>query len=449
MPVRSIIFLLLFVGSAVASLVNPMVGVLAYVGLYHIFPETTWWGMALAPLHLRYSFVIGIAVLVGSVVNSGRLRFGRHLLHPAEFGILLFLLLMIVSTVTGSPWGVKAEFAITKMAKVVLFALLLSHVAVTKQRLWQLSLMLVAMTLYLGHEATNAPPGSFTQNRLDGIGGPDFRESAGLAIHLCALLPFVAIVFRRPEWRYKLLAFLAAGYGINGILLCRARSAMVGAAVAGLAALWYVPRRTRIWVMSVLVVGVLGTVQLSDAEYWERMSTIFSSAEERDISAASRIDIWDAAWRMIVDNPMGIGAGQFQSRIGEYGGENVDRRDAHNTYVLCASEIGIPGLVVYVATILAGWLALGRAKRRVKREILDRPLLEWFIFASRLSLIVYLAAGFFVSRLYTEGIWWFILLPTCISRAVENESREQSQAMVCAEEFVPVEAPPTWGVQPA
>lgn len=429
MPLRSIAFLILFFTSTAGSLVNPMIGVLAYVAIYHIFPETTWWGRALRPLGIRYSFVVGLCVLISAILNSGRLRFGRNFFHPVEIGVLLVFLAMILSTaIGGGAWVTKTELLLDKMSKVVLFALVISHVAVTRQRLWQLTVLLVAMTLYLGHTATYAPPGAFNQNRLDGIGGPDFRESAGLAIHLFALMPFVAIVFRQRSWKLKMLAFFAGAYGMNGILLCRARSALLGGIAAGLMALWYVPRRSRGWVVCILLVGACGGMKLSDQSFWERMSTMFSSAEERDASAAGRLEIWKASWAMIKDNPFGVGIGEFHLHIGDYGGPTVYKRDAHNTYVLCAGELGLPGFMAYVGTILVGWMALNKASRRLRAEVADRQMLELFVFASRLSIVVYVVSGLFVSRLYTEGAWWFLLLPACISRAVENEVRDQALA---------------------
>ena len=50
-----------------------------------------------------------------------------------------------------------------------------------------------------------------------------------------------------------------------------------------------------------------------------------------------------------------------------------------------------------------------------------------------LTLLVYLVSGFFVSRLYTEGMWLFLALPACIDRAVYNEVREHAGQAVIVE----------------
>jgi hypothetical protein len=53
MPLRSLAFLGYFFGSSMLTLAFPMAGVVCYIVLYHIYPQTTWWGLALEPLGLR------------------------------------------------------------------------------------------------------------------------------------------------------------------------------------------------------------------------------------------------------------------------------------------------------------------------------------------------------------------------------------------------------------
>jgi len=128
LPLRSIAFLLYFVQSSVASFAFPIVGVLCYILLYHVYPQSTWWGKCLEPMGIRYAFVCGLCLLVGSVLNLNRLKFGRQFIHPIELGILLVFLTMMLSIVTGLPWRPDRDFIVDKMSKVFLFAFVLSHV---------------------------------------------------------------------------------------------------------------------------------------------------------------------------------------------------------------------------------------------------------------------------------------------------------------------------------
>jgi len=438
MPLRSLAFLVYFCGSSGAALAFPMVGVVCYIVLYHVYPQNTWWGPYLNFLGIRYSFVCGLCLIVGTTLNLNRLRFGRQFFHPLEWMCLAVLFSIVLSTAMGASWTERSVEFLDKMAKVFLFTFMLSHVVVTRRRLWQLTVLLTMLALYLGHEAKIAPPGAFMNNRLDGIGGPDFRESAGLAIHLFALMPFVAIVLLQKKLWLKGLAFFAAGYSMNAILLCRARSAFVAGIVAGVVAIWYVPRQYRRWIILALILGAIGGFILSDEWFWERMMTITSSGEEREGSAAIRLGIWRGAWEMFKEHPWGIGVGYFRYRIGNYVDDPfLAGRDAHNSFVICATELGFLGLAFYVGALTIAWCTLSRLSKRIRTQLPDPGLFELLVLAARLALIVYVISGLFVSRFYTEGAWWFIVLPVCLKRAVENEIHEEVQQEVKIQKLIP------------
>lgn len=430
MPLRSIAFLLYFFGSSTATLVWPMVGLVCYVALYHLYPQTTWWGKPLEPLGIRYAFVCGTCLVIGTAITSARMRMGRHFLHPVEVGAIIVYLSVLLTLVTGVGLSNQSLMLVDKMGKVLLFLLIMSHVLVSRHRLWMFALVLTLMVLYLGHEARNAPPSAFHHNRLDGIGGPDFRESAGLAIHLCALMPFVAVVLWQKRWLLRITAFFAAAYGVNAILLCRARSAFVAALAAGVMAVIYAPKRWRRSITVLVILAGVGGFLLSDTWFWKRMDTIVVSGEEsRDESAAIRLQIWAAAWEMFKTNPFGVGVGQFHWQVKRYSDalENTSR-DAHNSFVLCAGELGVVGLLAYVGTLGLAWMTLNQVSRQVRRHVEDPDLFEWLVLANRLALVVYVVAGLFVSRFYTEGMWWLVIMPVCLSRAVENECFQEANA---------------------
>src|SRR5690606_34954857 len=117
------------------ALMIPMVGVACYMVLYHVFPETTWWGASLSVLGIRYSFVCGLCLLIGAILNVNRLRFGQRFVHPVEWGVLLVFMAMLLSTVTGTLWDARTEYVLDKMAKVMLFAMMFSHIVTTRRRL--------------------------------------------------------------------------------------------------------------------------------------------------------------------------------------------------------------------------------------------------------------------------------------------------------------------------
>jgi O-antigen ligase len=157
-------------------------------------------------------------------------------------------------------------------------------------------------------------------------------------------------------------------------------------------------------------------------------SIVVSGEQTRDDSAAIRLEIWAAAWEMFKTKPFGVGVGQFQWQVKKYSDALENRnRDAHNSFVLCAGEVGLPGLLVYIATLALAWMTLNQVSRQARNHLAEPDMFEWLVLANRLALVVYVVSGLFVSRFYTEGMWWLIILPVCLSRAVESEMRLEAR----------------------
>lgn len=83
----------------------------------------------------------------------------------------------------------------------------------------------------------------------------------------------------------------------------------------------------------------------------ERMASILNPT---DTSAALRLALWESTWAMIVDNPLtGIGWGAYWLVYPQYdffiNDAGIRIYHAHNTYLHVAAEIGIPGLLAFLA----------------------------------------------------------------------------------------------------
>lgn len=433
MSKTAILFALAFVATCGLSLYMPLFGTLGYIAHYSIGPEQQWWAGDLRPFGIRYSFVLAIFTGIGMLLNLGKLSYGQKFLQGQEKLILLFLGLVWLSVMIGDPTRetqTAVDHPSVKLTKVVVFVLMLTHIVTRLRHVDMLFWVLAIGGLILGMQARNVSPSAFVQGRLETVGGPDFRDSNTLAIYLASILPIIGVQFLRGRWLARIISLAAGAFAVNAIVLTRSRGAVVGIAAGAVLALMFAPRRHRGKVILGLIVAAAGLLYLADVGFMKRTGTIGQSEEERDVSAQSRVEIWKGGLAMIADHPLGVGAGNFPQTIGRYASAHRDR-DAHNTYIRCAAELGIQGLLLLAALIFNAL----RVSRDVIRRADDLPgasrdHVALLSYGAMVSLTIFLVGGMFGSLVFIEALWWLIALPVCLNRAVENLHEDEPVAAV-------------------
>ncbi len=419
MSLHAIFFILYYVVSCVVALVSPIVGVVCYLIVYHVYPETTWWGHELAPLHIRYSLLIAVATGIGFVANAHKHPTLRPYISVFEVLCVLMLANIWLTPLIGAGWLRWTAVQLDKMTKIFIFLFLLVHIVVRMRYYQWLVLAWVVSALYVGHAAHTAPRGSFYLGRLDGIGGPDFREATALSLHLAATLPLIGVQFLRPGFWPKVLSFFAAAFACQGIILAQGRSAMVGLVAGAVTAVFRSPKGRRGRIALAITLGLIGGYSLTDDAFWDRMRTIVAPPEQRDRSAEGRIHIWHTALRMWEDYPLGIGIGTFEQTIGKYN-RRLDGSDSHSSYIDALVELGVQGFVLLSALIFCSFRELTRCRKLARGTPLQRDI-DLQVYALRVSLVVFLFASLTLTRLYAEAFWWLLAMPLCLRRSLENE----------------------------
>jgi O-antigen ligase len=160
------------------------------------------------------------------------------------------------------------------------------------------------------------------------------------------------------------------------ILLTQSRGAFIGLLVGfGPTILSRMRRRPTI-AGPVLIVILLAAV-LVPAAAWHRFENITKVTSSETISeadqygsAAQRLEILKNAWHIFTDHPLlGVGIGCYNEANARYA-PKLGRRDAHNTYLSLAAEMGVPGLVLWLG--LVGSVLAQVRRRRQSIEADDR-----------------------------------------------------------------------------
>lgn len=425
MPLKTLLFVGLFVAACGGAFVSPIWGLLGYVGHYCVGPERQWWHAPVSSLGIRYSLTLAGLTLLGIVMNWGDLRFGRSLLHRHETLLLCFLgavwfAALLGQETVGRYSSSGADHPTIKLAKVAIFALMMTHVVTTRRNLDRFFWVLILGAMVLGMQAWSTPYRSFSRGRLERVGGPDFAEANFFAAFMIAMLWIIGVQFLRSNWKGKILCFLSGGFTANAVVLSRSRSAMVGLVAAGLMAVLTVPKKYRGYVLVGTIIAGSGFLYLTDEQFLNRVSTITATEEERDSSAQSRIVLAKAGLRMWLDHPLGVGPGNFYQNIGRYE-PGLAGKDAHNTYVRCLTETGILGFTLFLLLIInAFWTTFQVSRSAHVLPPNEENDIRLLAFGVRCALTGVLACCLTISLTYVEFIWWFLMLPVCLDRVANN-----------------------------
>jgi O-antigen ligase len=321
-----------------------------YMQTFFAAPQLWWWGSDVPDL--RYALWAGVIFLVSVLLHTTTRSAGDV---GRRFTVVHYAAIAMVvnAAIVHVLFAASPTFSLNQYVEMLKFTLLFFLLWSGIQNKGDLRIVLVAIALgagYIGYEVTINDRGDFRGSRLEGVGAPGADSSNGLACLLLTVLPLIGALLADSKRREKLLVLVTAPLVLNVVLLCNSRGAflgLLGAAVAFVAMARGATRKRAI--RTLLIGGVALYFLLGDPEIFDRFKTTFVGDQERDRSAASRLEFWQAGLLMLGDHPLGAGGGGFKEAYGRnyisrvIGGEAVDR-SLHNGYLTEATDWGVQGL---------------------------------------------------------------------------------------------------------
>ena len=103
----------------------------------------------------------------------------------------------------------------------------------------------------------------------------------------------------------------------------------------------------------------LAILSFAPPEYWKEMNTIAQEGTKSG-TGLERIKLWKAGWKMFLDHPIiGVGPNNYGVWLPYYYpgriGYRMWGRAAHSVYVTILSEMGIVGVLLFLAMLIANW----------------------------------------------------------------------------------------------
>jgi O-antigen ligase len=395
--------------------------------------------------------VIGLVVPLLLVVPLAYhlFRGARPVITPAFCVLVLFLVAQAASASLSVSAADGTEDVKTFVVEAVLVYFLLTNVIRTPEALrrasWAVMVaggLLGALSLFQEVTGTHAQPyggfalippeffsGHSDKARLAGpLGDPNYYAQILLPVLPLALFR----LWGERSVALRIAAVACAAFATAGILLSYSRGA--GLAFAAIFALMVAFRYVRARHIAFVVVGiVIALVALP--EYTERLRTVgdvasatsesgSGEAEAADISVRSRLTEMLTAWLVFTDHPvLGVGPTAFGEYYGEYSARigievreevkfgarkgEAPERESHNMLLSIAAELGLIGLVLFLAILYYTLRDLVRARRRWLEV---RPEVSDMITAMLLAVVGYVTAGVFLTLAFERYFWLLIAL---------------------------------------
>lgn len=223
---------------------------------------------------------------------------------------------------------------------------------------------------------------SVSKGRLVSDASGLYSGSNFFSMTLILLLPYALFFFfLNKKWVVRALcAFIVVTFSVAN-MMTESRAGVLGETLVVLLVFW----KLRDWGVSLfktLGIACLAAVlclPLAPKGLWERFSTLFMSYDAAKLDPLSeahsalgskeqREELLIRAMIITVENPIfGVGMNNFPAAAHQrFNSGPEDWLGCHDTFLQISSELGLPGLALYLLLLWTTWKTINSTKRRLK-----------------------------------------------------------------------------------
>ena len=256
-----------------------------------------------------------------------------------------------------------------------------------------------------------------TDWRLGDLYYYDANDFATFAVTAMPLALYFAHRGRRPL--VKLLSVAALALLCTVFVYSGSRGGFLALIATGVfVALRYsaIALSRRVTAMAIVGVVLLG---VASDRYWQQMGSILSDTDYNQTAESGRLQIWTRGFGYMLARPiLGVGAGNFQAAEGKLSpfanrqqwGVGVRWNAPHNSFIQVGAELGVPGLIIFVAMIGSAFHALRRMDRASRARPSIAPVRPELTQALMAALIGFVVGAFFLTLAYSELLYMLLAL---------------------------------------
>jgi probable O-glycosylation ligase (exosortase A-associated) len=402
---RDIILFIAFFGLVPGVLWRPYVGILLWVWLAVMNPQTLAGGDSALPL----------GPIVGAITFVAWL-FSREPKRPPWDAVVILLVVYIAwATLTtvlalyqDGAWFLWDRFVKIQASNFLLLLMLTSRL--------RIDALIWTICLSLGYFITR--DGLFTlatggRHLTYGPAGSEIAGNNEFGVALLMALPLLFYLAQTAPWRWLHFGIFAEiALAVVSTIATYSRGAFAGLAVLGGLSLL----RSRQKAAVLLIAAVLGIAAFQFfPDYWARRVQSIGNFNS-DASVEGRFQAWTHAIHVAMARPLiGGGMGAFSLPVFEEYSPGLPNRAAHSIYFQTLGEQGFVGLALFLALMAAGARNCLAAMQRAR----GRPDLAWVATLGRsllFAMVGYATAGAFVSLANLDLYYMILALTVALQR---------------------------------
>ena len=406
----------------------PFWALMAFTAMMLLAPHNYF--PVLGPFRLAF---LAAGVAIGSYVYD-RLRRGQPLtILPPEIRLVGYLLGWALVTLPLGSWpggsvGVLADMYSKTLVIFLLIANTVNTVARLRLIVGGLTLMAAPIAL-IG--VKNFLSGAYIvggDNRIVGYESALTANPNDLALILNIIIPLalgLVLITRRPMLRAVLLASI--GLQAVAVIITFSRAGFLSlATILGVFA-WTMSRRPeRGWAYAALTLGV-AALPLLPGNYLTRLSTITNIEADATGSAQERYAQQVAAVHYVLAHPIvGAGLGMNILAINETG-LSPAWMNIHNVYLQYATDLGLPGLILFLLIFLGSIKSAHLVQRRSATSPQSRELF-YLATGIKTSLLSFAISAFFSPVAYQFQFYYIAGLAVAVKAVAEAAPRPPEPA---------------------
>lgn len=425
--------ILVFVGLAAGwgfALQSALYAACLYLWIAYFRPESWAWSDIFSTLNLSY--VAGAYLVIRTLMS------GTKITLDWRSGLLL---LFLAQALLSSALGVNPSYSFgywQEFAKMIVVSILLTNIIQTTA---DLRLVMIVIALSLGFEAAKQGWAQLVLNpggRNDN-GVPFLGDNNLVAVGMAMLVPIIgALATTAVGWQKRAFQFLNIGV-IYRALSTYSRGGFLS--IGAVSAIWFWRSPHKLKTFAAVVIAATLILPVLPQQFWDRMSTITASGDERDDSQQSRLHFWQVAVAMANDRPLtGVGHSAYPRAYNSYDWSDArfgTNRAVHSAWFGVLAELGYPGLLLFVLIVFGSFRACRRVRLAAKRGEITGPLGAYAV-AFETSLVAFVVGGSFVSFHYCEMLWHYFALTIALERVAVRETAAQRE-LKAAEQRAPIE----------